>query len=298
MQDLTEDGGGGVHWRSNSSYDGVDSSQSQMRNVIALLETRISGKKANKVIQSHGFTHSYRVEATRFSVGIWIMWRDNVSIDIIVVLNQSIHVVCVGKCNLLWDLLESLDPGDMCLWLLGGDFNTTFSTSERMGGSIRRDGVCRKFDEFIARAQLNDPRFQVSPFTWKRSTVHQCLNRCLGNVEWCNTWPHSFVQHLARLGWAMGFEYATEGASGGMYYSYYGHNISLPLFWGESNRVKGESKAGFYALFYLLENPFFGLHSELWRRPNLVLFDYEFVKKEEAESAIIGYVQLLKDADQ
>ncbi|KAL4297060.1 hypothetical protein GQ457_12G011850 [Hibiscus cannabinus] len=34
---------------------------------------------------------------------------------------------------------------------------------------------------------------------------------------------------------------------------------------------------------------------KLWRRLNLVLFDYEFVKKEEVESTSISYVQLLKD---
>lgn len=44
--------------------------------IIALLEPRISGERADRTIKRIGFQNSYRVEATGFSGGIWIMWDD------------------------------------------------------------------------------------------------------------------------------------------------------------------------------------------------------------------------------
>ncbi|KAK5832587.1 hypothetical protein PVK06_016389 [Gossypium arboreum] len=44
--------------------------------LISLLETRVSGEKANLVIAKLGINNSHRVEAVGFSGGIWIGWKD------------------------------------------------------------------------------------------------------------------------------------------------------------------------------------------------------------------------------
>lgn len=44
---------------------------------IAVLETRISGVKANAVIRRIGLQDGFRVEAQGFSGGIWCMWDQN-----------------------------------------------------------------------------------------------------------------------------------------------------------------------------------------------------------------------------
>lgn len=41
--------------------------------LVALLEPRITGMKAEKVIKSLGFKYSHRVEVVGFSGGIWLM---------------------------------------------------------------------------------------------------------------------------------------------------------------------------------------------------------------------------------
>lgn len=42
-------------------------------NVLGLIETRISGDRADKVVRKLGFSDWIRVEATGFAGGIWIL---------------------------------------------------------------------------------------------------------------------------------------------------------------------------------------------------------------------------------
>lgn len=44
---------------------------------IAILEPRISGPSANRVIQKIGLLEGARVDACRFSGGIWCLWKSN-----------------------------------------------------------------------------------------------------------------------------------------------------------------------------------------------------------------------------
>ncbi|KAI9090707.1 hypothetical protein K1719_028560 [Acacia pycnantha] len=61
-------------------------------NMIVLLEPRISGRHADKVIKSWGFRHSVRMEAEGFSGGIWILWDlDNLIVDVRIMNDQFIH---------------------------------------------------------------------------------------------------------------------------------------------------------------------------------------------------------------
>lgn len=44
--------------------------------LVVLLETHISGKKANEFIRKTNFLYSHRIEAEGFARGIWLMWND------------------------------------------------------------------------------------------------------------------------------------------------------------------------------------------------------------------------------
>ncbi|KAK8609734.1 hypothetical protein V6N13_093149 [Hibiscus sabdariffa] len=69
-----------------------------------------------------------------------------------------------------------------------------------MGSSCRRDGVSTQFCDFMRCSELNDLGFQGPRYTWKHGTLHQRLDRCLGNDEWWTMWSNSHVLHLGRLG--------------------------------------------------------------------------------------------------
>ncbi|MBA0630553.1 hypothetical protein Godav_002640 [Gossypium davidsonii] len=51
--------------------------------LISLIETRVNGGKADSIIAKLGFHCSHRVEATRFSGGIWICWKESVCVKVL-----------------------------------------------------------------------------------------------------------------------------------------------------------------------------------------------------------------------
>ncbi|KAK5832488.1 hypothetical protein PVK06_016290 [Gossypium arboreum] len=51
--------------------------------LISLLETRVSGEKADLVIAKLGFNNSHHVEAVVFSRGIWIGWKYSVNMEVL-----------------------------------------------------------------------------------------------------------------------------------------------------------------------------------------------------------------------
>ncbi|KAL4323405.1 hypothetical protein GQ457_11G021940 [Hibiscus cannabinus] len=165
---------------------------SQGPNILALFEPRVCGCKADRFIVRNGFSHSFWVEANGFSGGIWILLKHSARVDVLAVSNQFVHARCLDiladreflvsfiyaspnrhKRNVLWRSLAALCPDTDMAWVLGGDFNDITASSERYHGP---------------------------QFTWKRGTLHQRLDRCIGNDNWWHMWPSSHVLHLSRFG--------------------------------------------------------------------------------------------------
>ncbi|XP_061353738.1 uncharacterized protein LOC133298465, partial [Gastrolobium bilobum] len=60
--------------------------------VSALLETRISGSRGDRIVNKLGFPKNFRKEAVGFAGGIWLLWDDKKSkVDIIAEYSQCIH---------------------------------------------------------------------------------------------------------------------------------------------------------------------------------------------------------------
>ncbi|XP_039069704.1 uncharacterized protein LOC120216309 [Hibiscus syriacus] len=131
--------------------------QTQSPDIFAIFEPRVSGAKADGFIRKSGFDHSFRVEANGFWGGIWVLWRDTVSMDFLVASNQFSHGLCgdsgssrsffisfvyarpVGNVRKnVWNQLRTLEPNNNKLWVLGGEFNALCGSYERNGGSPRR----------------------------------------------------------------------------------------------------------------------------------------------------------------
>ncbi|GMI86798.1 hypothetical protein HRI_002349100 [Hibiscus trionum] len=190
----------------------------QKPDIVALFEPRISGVKADYFIRRTGFDNSYRVEATGFSGGIWVLWRSSVKIDVVAISSQFVHGWCYdivrkrscfltfvyaspnsSKRSMLWDQLQALAPAQEVAWVLGGDFNAIASPTEREGGSSNRLGVCSKFKDFLFDSGLVDMGFQGPLFTWERGDLKQRLDRCLCNEALFQVYTVSEVLHLPKL---------------------------------------------------------------------------------------------------
>ncbi|KAH1048009.1 hypothetical protein J1N35_038793 [Gossypium stocksii] len=163
--------------------------------IVCLLEPRISGKKANDIIDKLGFDFSHRIESIGFLGGIWVGWNDNICIDIIhnhpqfmLLRNQGNNAfnsffafVVYGspdrtKRKALWtDLMEVLPPNPSS-WLILGDFNAILSTKDK------------KSDRSMGPA-----------FTWQRGNTHERIDRALANDSWISSFPHTLVYYLPHI---------------------------------------------------------------------------------------------------
>ncbi|KAI9116715.1 hypothetical protein K1719_012373 [Acacia pycnantha] len=117
--------------------------------MVALLEPRISGNQAKRVIKKWDFKHSVRREAEGFSGGIWLLWDSNeLSVDVRIMHEQFIHCkVSIGeeemlvtilyaspteqKRHRLWEALYEMACEISEPWVLVGDFNEIRTPSER-----------------------------------------------------------------------------------------------------------------------------------------------------------------------
>lgn len=154
--------------------------------IFVLVEPRISGSQADKVIKKLGFQHSHRVEASGFSGGIWILWSAKVSIKILVNQVQFIHMEVTWLDNnsnflftaiygspqkqyrqFLWHDLDQIASSLSGPWLLVGDFNAILNQEERQGGSLRRNHGCGLFNNFLHSNGLLDLGSHGPKFTWR-----------------------------------------------------------------------------------------------------------------------------------
>ncbi|XP_028792623.1 uncharacterized protein LOC114748407 [Neltuma alba] len=186
--------------------------------VVALVEPRISGITADKVIRKIGYAYSHRVEANGFSGGIWLLWTDAVEVEVITNHSQFIHSKITLKSDLqsffftavyahpnshirqrVWSDLTRTSYFNSAPLLLAGDFNATLSSTERRGGSEKRRKGCPHFQAFCNNNNLVDLGYSGPHFTWRRGLTFARLDRALSNTAWIHTFPNSKILHLAQI---------------------------------------------------------------------------------------------------
>ncbi|KAA3469800.1 reverse transcriptase [Gossypium australe] len=131
--------------------------------IVCLVESRASGKKANVIFEKLGFNYSHRVEAMGFLGGIWVGWKDR------------------SKWKLIWEGLQSSIPNNSIPWLIMEDFNAILS-------------FVNKKNPFIVGKRFN----LVGNFVDLGGTLVR-LDRALANDAWMTTFSQCLVHHLTRI---------------------------------------------------------------------------------------------------
>ena len=72
----------------------------QKPSIVALVETRVSGAKAQAVCAKIGFRNCFRVEAQGFQGGIWVLWHSD-DFDIEVLRSHEQYVTMEVKPTLV-----------------------------------------------------------------------------------------------------------------------------------------------------------------------------------------------------
>ncbi|KAJ1411086.1 Ribonuclease H-like superfamily [Sesbania bispinosa] len=146
--------------------------QEKVKNVISLdllsiLEPRVSGRRAVNVVRRCGFHFNHRIEASRFSRGIWILWNEfNIRVEIIYSHPQYVHL--------------RISP------LHGG------------GGAPNLVSM-NQFRNCVNYCNLLDGGFSGPTFTWEWRNVKERLDRLLYNGQWRTRFVEVTVFHLPSL---------------------------------------------------------------------------------------------------
>ncbi|XP_061357778.1 uncharacterized protein LOC133302072 [Gastrolobium bilobum] len=184
--------------------------------VLALLETRISGKRADSIVRKLGFDDSFRREAEGFSGGIWLLWNKNTTtISILEENHQFVHSkltwLGAGKeeyftfvygspqrieRRTLWDNLKRLNSVGVDKWAVMGDFNVLLEEGEKQGGSGFCAGNADEFSSCLSDCSLLDVGFSGPKFTWKRGGLQERIDRLVVNEAWHLEFPNRSIMHL------------------------------------------------------------------------------------------------------
>ena len=122
--------------------------------VLAVVEPRISGMKADKIIEKLKFECSFRVEAQGMSGGLWLLWNQSrINIKIIDSSRHFIHGIVNDGDSDAWlftvvyanpnailkkqcfDEVAQLARNIAKSWMVVGDFNEILMATEKVGGS-------------------------------------------------------------------------------------------------------------------------------------------------------------------
>ncbi|KAJ8441388.1 hypothetical protein Cgig2_009096 [Carnegiea gigantea] len=171
---------------------------------IALLETRISGERADEVCNNIGFDGKFRIEAQGFSRGIWMFWKARIPYGedgwLFTAIYGSPQEAAREK---LWTLLETFVSTHTKPWLLVGDFNETRSMAKRQNYGSELARHCVKFDHWINNNEFIDLGFLGPEFTWSQGLDPNTrelarLDRGLCNDLWRMKFEESGVHHLLK----------------------------------------------------------------------------------------------------
>lgn len=154
--------------------------------ILTIVETRVSGKRAEKIISKPGLSNNYRVEATGFSGRIWLLWEGEcVSVNIISYSSQYIHtnisynaseerflLTCVYGSPTpsirqgLWTQLETISYSvGASKWLCVEDFNAYKKVDDKQGGAKPNVKAMSDFASCCSVCNLMDLKFYGPKFT-------------------------------------------------------------------------------------------------------------------------------------
>ncbi|XVF35202.1 hypothetical protein REPUB_Repub18cG0125100 [Reevesia pubescens] len=140
--------------------------------LLIIVEPRVSGNTADKVIRELQFDSFTKVDAVGFSGGLWILWKNSI--------------------------------GSVLPWVLLGDFNQVGANAEKQGDLPENRRNMEAFLEVFASRNLIDLRAKGTRFTWSnkhkdRSLILKRLDRALCNLAWRHYFSEAYVCNLARV---------------------------------------------------------------------------------------------------
>ena len=192
--------------------------------LMVITKTRMSGARADEIIEALPFDGHVVSDTIGFAGGIWMLWRsDLVQVDVLASTEQEIHTLIRVRSQtlswlisaiyasprfeercILWNNLRMLANMHDLPWALMGGFNEVLFDDEKFEGNPICQRRVRAIKECMDDCNMMDLGFLGPKYTWtnKRElgNLIQCkLDRCWVNPSWKDFYTEANVIHLARV---------------------------------------------------------------------------------------------------
>ncbi|KAL5573082.1 hypothetical protein UlMin_022679 [Ulmus minor] len=171
----------GNDWTFQILHDYV---QQYSPSLVFLSETLSSKPQMERLRIKLGFSGMLLWEKEGRSGSLCLLWSDTINVQLLSGSKGHIDVrVSSDDFNSMW-----------------GDLNEILFNHEKQGGIERAHYLMRNFREALNYCGLADLGYRGPKFTWCRgkatNLVQERLDRMLGNSEWMDLFPNSYVHHL------------------------------------------------------------------------------------------------------
>ena len=153
--------------------------------VMVITETRLSGARANEIIETLQFDGAVVTDTVGFASGIWLLWHsDLVQVEALASTDQEIHAIVLVRSQtlnwlisaiyasprfedryILWENLKMLANIHDLPWALMGDFNKVLSEEEKSGGNHISQRRVRAIQDYMDTCHMLDVGFSGPKFT-------------------------------------------------------------------------------------------------------------------------------------
>lgn len=168
-----------------------------------------------------GYSHLHTVDPQGRSGGLALYYDSSLEVDIISSSNRIIDVAAMyngkriflsfvygepnqGLRDQVWERLTRMGITRDDPWFIIGDLNEITGNHEKVGGPLRHSDTFISFNNMIQNCGLMEFPSRGNTLSWRGRRgghVVRCrLDRALGNNEWHNLFPCSFVEYLAMIG--------------------------------------------------------------------------------------------------
>ena len=185
--------------------------------LIAILEPRQKGDKAEQMRRRLGFDEVAIIESVGFSGGIWVFWEKEAEFEVVEKHEQVLHGIIKrgtsNECGLsiiygspqvqrrreLWRQLERVDNFGVARWCFCGDFNATLNYDDRLSNARNVAPPDKWFREWVSDSCLKEIQAAGPKFTWARKGCYSKIDWVLMNEECLLKFPEASAVHLPKF---------------------------------------------------------------------------------------------------
>jgi len=192
--------------------------------VCFLSETRNSSITKTAIKNRFNYYVAFVVPAQGQSGGLWLLWNDDVDLNVVDHSHHFIFALCNNK-------ITSSQYGLVCLYgdphhrttssiwaqvldfvglntnlpiICMGDLNELMHAKEKLGPNSADLNRINEFCALVKQCGFIDLGYNGPAYTWTNKhfssvPTYERLDRCLGNAGWCLMFPATTVYHLPMM---------------------------------------------------------------------------------------------------